>query len=151
MKNKKTITVPLLRVGVVNLNGRQYPEKLVKDCLTELNSREVPGELCIGEQPHTEIVSLGNRSHKITNFRVIGNILIGEVYIYKNKSGKYLKKNLEKFIFRSRASGEVRGDSVISWEVYAFDAISKSDDGFGGIELSEIDLELKKIKDEVGI
>ena len=104
-----------------NQNGRIYPRDVYEKAITELIPK-VKSRQCLGECDHPldyDEVRLSNVSHLITDLRVEGNRVLGEVELLNTPAGKVVQALLEAGVpigISSRAVGDVEesnGSEVI--------------------------------------
>lgn len=95
-----------------NQNGRIYPQDIYEKAITELIPK-VKSRQCLGECDHPldyDEVRLSNVSHLITDLRVEGNRVLGEVELLNTPAGKVVQALLEAGVpigISSRAVGDV--------------------------------------------
>lgn len=95
-----------------NQNGRIYPRDIYEKAITELMPK-VKSRQCLGECDHPldyDEVRLSNVSHLITDLRVEGNRVLGEVELLNTPAGKVVQALLEAGVpigISSRAVGDV--------------------------------------------
>lgn len=97
-----------------NGNGRVYPKSLIEREIKKLQplikERRLTGEI---DHPDTDIVSLKNVSHVITNLYMEGNDVIGEAEVLPTAAGKTLGQLLEAGVrigISSRGTGGLEYD-----------------------------------------
>lgn len=117
-----------------NANGRIYPVKLlereVSRIMPAIKDRRVLGEL---NHPSDPSINLEKSSHVITNLKMSGNKVFGELETLKTPAGRILDGLIESGIrlgISSRGLGSLREDqsgvkyvqedySVVTWDVVA--------------------------------
>jgi len=127
------VTKPLIYFDVENKNGRIYRKQEVMPKVKDLLDKNTLTGLTYGELGHPDNfdISLSNVSHGISNVYEKDNILYGEINLLKTKPGKFLQENLDRFVFRPRATGIVDADkNVRIQKLLTFDAVLKEEDSF---------------------
>ena len=134
--SENPFTTKLIRFDKLNKNKRIYSKdeflKIKIDDnaieyteLEKLNSKAFYGQY--NYRNDDEIIHEYNATHKITNFRIEDDWLLGDVTIL-NKS---LLPILDNIVFRPRSYGAIGEDfNVIDLDIIGFDAISKNLDCF---------------------
>lgn len=125
---------PLIYYNVENGNGRIYTSEDVMPKVKDFLNRKNKIGAIFGELGHPEdsnFISLKNASHKIEHLYECDDTLYGTLNIIDTPKGKYLRENLDKFVFRPRMVGVVNEDKHVNVkEILTFDAIIKENDSF---------------------
>lgn len=141
------ITVSLLKINVINANGRVYDNEAVNFIIDEFVKSEkgrAVGELIVHEHfperlhfpERSAVISLSNVSHIVESIWLENDILKGSVKILKVEKGDQLKSLFEanKIVFRPRYIGTVSFNGVVKIKkLVAFDAIDADSDSFKNI------------------
>jgi len=129
------VTKELIRFGVINGNGRLYTkDELLRQKfdadgfeyteLDKLNSEIFYGQFGYGD---SEKIHKYNATHSVSNFRIEGEWLIGDVTILNDS----ITKIFNNLVFRPRSFGEIGENGLVkNLEIIGFDAIVKSLDEF---------------------
>ncbi len=114
-KSETVIIKPLIYFDVVNKNDRIYTAEEVMPKVRKLSKKIKQQGVVYGELNHPDSIdiSLKNISHAINRIFKRKNVLYGEITILNTKNGKKLAKDLDNYVFRSRASGIVEENKVV--------------------------------------
>lgn len=130
---------------VRNQNNRVYPRDLYEKALTDLMPK-VKTRQCLGECDHPldyDEVRLSNVSHLITDLRVEGNKVYGEVELLNTPAGKVVQALVEAGVpigISSRAVGDVitEGDQELVQDLSLITYDLVADPSFKTAVLSEV-------------
>lgn len=134
----KAFQTDLIHFNYENKNGHIFQKNNI--ILPKLNNQVLFGELT---HPKTTDITLSNVSHTISNIKIIGNALYGDIKILDTDKGKRLKELIKENIvqFRPRTTGIVNTDGTISnYRIYTFDAII-GEDAFDAIKIRSIKID----------
>ena len=126
--DKKRITL-IPNLGKKNKNGRIYSEELANEIIN--NNKELFGQ--IGHPDNAYVDDLTKLSHKVKNFTIENNSLVGDVEYLETPPGHNARVSLPAlgWVCRPRGYGSVDEDGNISdYKIIAFDLIEKSTDSF---------------------
>lgn len=138
-------TVKLIEFDVLNRNERIYEKKVIEPLLGELNRLPYYGEASQGSYT----INKEEICCKLFNFRIEGRFLKGDMQIVDTEKGRNILKNLDKYVFRSRAVGDIKGQYVIDLQILTFDAVHIDDDGFHPMIETELEIAMNSIKTEI--
>ena len=127
------ITVPILKVGVLNLNDRIYTQKAVDLMMLDFIRKQdiFYGQIGYPDDFDVHLKEISHRTEKL--FRKDG-ILFGKILILDTPNGRLLKDNLDHYVFRTRCAGYVdHRNEVLPKDFIAIDAILENEDPYKDI------------------
>jgi len=118
---KEILNEVILKVGGPNLNGRVYPEEVLREAIEKLNDKPVYGQF---GNPDGLIINMDEVSHVVTNIKIQDGCMTGNIRVLDNKYGRALEEALDMDVgaaFRPLGTGNLKdlGDGVT--EVYDYE------------------------------
>jgi len=136
------MVVNILYANIKNLNERIYTNKSMMKIISLYKKQEkLFGEYNNGKQPDRTDVYIENVTHEITDLYIKNGILKADINFLKNN--EHLKKNIDDYVFVTRALGTIDflTREVNVEELFAIDIVLKEYDAYPEQRLRE-----KKIK-----
>ncbi len=129
----------LLKFNVLNKNDRMYINDESFRLVLDNYKEKIKNGSSFGEigHPINFDVSFNKVSHLVTDVKVEENLLIGDLIVVgsndvQDKLLKMIENN--EVVFRPRSIGIINEDKTVNvHEIFAFDAILKSEDAFDGL------------------
>jgi hypothetical protein len=136
-----TVTVSLLKINEMNLNGRIYTKEAAELMISQFEESRNKIGAFLGELGFPENgdcnINLKNVSHDVQKMWLDGNTVYGTIKILDTPSGKKVTEMLkgDQIVFRSRSTGIIDSDTneVKITKLFSFDAVPADTDAFKGI------------------
>jgi hypothetical protein len=127
------ITVPILKIDVLNRNDRIYTQQSVDLMMLDFIRKQdrFYGQLGFPDDCEVHVQEI---SHRVEKLYRKDNVLFGKILILDTVNGKILKESLDQYVFRTRCIGNTYNNKIVSIKNFiAIDAVPMSEDPYGEV------------------
>lgn len=126
------ITVPILKIGVLNGNDRIYTQQSVDIMMLDFIKKQdrFYGQLGF---PNDSEIHIKEISHRVEKLYRKNDVLFGRILILETPNGIILQSSLSQYVFRTRCVGNDHNKEVKVKNFIAVDAIPVSEDPYGQV------------------